>query len=244
MTDLETRLRAELPEIAASVTVEGSESSQGRRSVERRVAVVVGLAVVVLAVGIAWARTDATKSGDGAAKSTAPSISPSPRVTAPPAQAGLPPDRLLNPESVGEKALASLHLIRLELTVPNSWLEDKNGAVMCTAIASGWNDCVPTAQAVASAITVDLYVDNGYSASVWLLDSAGTLAAPIARLGEFSVDLKSVPATESPRLTVLDVSAHLSPTVPRIGELASSQSANDRFVSGNWVVFDHARWVY
>lgn len=181
---------------------------------------------------------------DGAAKSAAPSISPSPRSTASPAQAGLPPARLLNPESVGEQALASRHLIRLELAVPNSWVEDKNGAVLCTAIASGWNDCVPTAQAVAHSITVDLYVDDGYQASVWLLDSAGTLASPIARLGEFSVDLKAVPAAESPRFTVLDVSAHLNPTVPRISELASSQSADDRFVSGNWVVFDHARWVY
>jgi hypothetical protein len=181
---------------------------------------------------------------DVAAKSAAPSISPFPSGTTSPAQAGLPPDRLLNPESVGEKALAPLHLIRLELAVPNSWVEDENGTVLCTAIASGWNDCVPTAQAVANSITVDLYVDDGYHASVWLLDSAGTLASPIARLGEFSVDLNAVPAAESPRFTVLDVTAHLSPTVPRVGELASSKAANDRFVSGNWVVFDHARWVY
>jgi hypothetical protein len=145
---------------------------------------------------------------------------------------------------VGEKALAPLHLIRLELTVPDSWVEGKNGTVLCTAIASGWNDCVPTAQAVANTITVDLYVDDGYKASVWLLDSAGTQTSPIARLGEFSVDLKAVPAAESPRFTVLDVSAHLRPTVPSIDELVSSQSANARFVSGNWAVFDGARWVY
>jgi hypothetical protein len=61
MSDLERRLRSELPDIAASVTVEELRATDGRRSTERWVAGVVGLIVVVLAVGAVLVRNDAKK---------------------------------------------------------------------------------------------------------------------------------------------------------------------------------------
>ena len=63
MTDVEARLRAELPEIAANITVTTTGSVRGRRSPRLAVAAVSGLLVVVLAVALAWARLNPTKPG-------------------------------------------------------------------------------------------------------------------------------------------------------------------------------------
>jgi hypothetical protein len=60
MTDLETRLRAELPELAASVTVDRQGTAGGSRRTGRWLAVAAGLAVVTLAAGVMWARNTDT----------------------------------------------------------------------------------------------------------------------------------------------------------------------------------------
>ena len=63
MSEFEARLRAELADIAAGVSVAISGSPNGRRSKRPFVVVVSGLLVFALAGGIAWTRLDATDHG-------------------------------------------------------------------------------------------------------------------------------------------------------------------------------------
>jgi hypothetical protein len=59
--DLDTRLRTQLSELAASVTVDVSDAIDRRLRTRPFVAAAVGLVILILAVGVAWSRLDGTK---------------------------------------------------------------------------------------------------------------------------------------------------------------------------------------
>ena len=60
MSDLETRLREQLADLAATVTIDSGKRAPDRRRTQRMTSVVIGALALALAAGIVWVRWDTT----------------------------------------------------------------------------------------------------------------------------------------------------------------------------------------
>jgi hypothetical protein len=91
---------------------------------------------------------------------------------------------VLHPGDADPELLNSLHLVGIEIHVPDSWSAP---ATLCTRIEEGWNDCLPLDGSLPFPRSMSVFVGEAPVLELWLVDEDGDLSEPLQRLGAIQV---------------------------------------------------------